>query len=182
MTSLEESFLFKINETFTLSEQRFANKTDTKRSFQLLERNMKNIYELVKIKNTGGEKEDQRPMFTTKPLTHMTCASCSQDISKLYRKAGHYHPWSKLPLRDPNTQRFGQVGSKRRSIPNVEGMSAQDIVNFNVFSSQKTLHTDPRNMQADSPEQRAQYLNTLNDHLARYPQKVGGATPRQKGN
>lgn len=41
-------------------------------------------------------------MFTKKPLNGLTCASCERNIINISGQIADYHPWKKLPFREPN--------------------------------------------------------------------------------
>lgn len=57
----------------------------------------------------GVVPEEEEAMFSKKPLLGWSCASCDKDIMNLYGKSADYHPWSKMPFRDP-TDRISRVG------------------------------------------------------------------------
>jgi len=40
-------------------------------------------------------------MFSKKPLLGYSCASCDKDILNLSGRPADFHPWSKMPTRDP---------------------------------------------------------------------------------
>jgi hypothetical protein len=63
--------------------KKFADKKDTKKALKLLEKQIKNLYDLImSMRNQGGENEDDA-MFTKKPLGGMSCASCEKNIVNL---------------------------------------------------------------------------------------------------
>jgi len=53
--------------------------------------------------------EEEDIMFAKKPLQGWSCASCDKDIFNLQMRPGEFHPWSKLPYRDPS-DRISRVG------------------------------------------------------------------------
>ena len=87
--------------------KQLADKNDTKKAIKLLERQLKNLYEMFMSRGGGNENEDDA-MFTKKPLGGMSCASCEKDIVNLYGKKADYLPWSKFPFRDPS-ERIARV-------------------------------------------------------------------------
>jgi hypothetical protein len=121
---LEESLLDRLNEIVKALTKQFAEKNDTRKALKLLEKNLKNMYDLFMSKNGGGEKEDDA-MFTSKPLGGTSCASCAKDIVNLYGKRVDYQPWGKLPFRDPSERiaRVGQGFSKMLSMINPDHLS-----------------------------------------------------------
>jgi hypothetical protein len=61
-----------------------ADKNDTKKALKLLERQLKNLYDLFMSKGLGATHENEDDaMFTKKPLGGMSCASCEKDIINL---------------------------------------------------------------------------------------------------
>ena len=40
-------------------------------------------------------------MFSKKPLGGTSCASCAKKLKKMKGKISPYHPWNKLPFKDP---------------------------------------------------------------------------------
>lgn len=105
---LEESLLDRLNEIVKALTKQFAEKNDTRKALKLLEKNLKNMYDLFMSKNGGNDKEDDA-MFTKKPLGGTSCASCAKDVVDLYGKRVDYQPWGKLPFRDPS-ERIARVG------------------------------------------------------------------------
>lgn len=75
----------RMNEFIKALTKQFADKNDTKKALKLLERQIKNLYDLI-MSRAGGhvhhENEDDA-MFTKKPLGGMSCASCEKDIINL---------------------------------------------------------------------------------------------------
>lgn len=64
----------KINEVVKALTKQLADKNDTKKALKLLERQLKNLYELLMSRGHGDNEDDA--MFTKKPLGGMSCASC----------------------------------------------------------------------------------------------------------
>ena len=105
--ALENSLLERLNDIVKALPKQFADRNDTKKALKLLEKNLKNMYDLFMSRN-GGENEDDA-MFTKKPLGGTSCASCAKDVIDLYGKRVEYLPWGKLPYRDPS-ERIARVG------------------------------------------------------------------------
>ena len=75
----------RINEIVKALTKQLADKNDTKKALKLLERQLKNLYDLFISRGGAGhnhENEDDA-MFTKKPLGGMSCASCEKDIVNL---------------------------------------------------------------------------------------------------
>ena len=74
----------RINEIVKALTKQLADKNDTKKALKLLERQLKNLYDLFMSKSTVGHNEhEDDAMFTKKPLGGMSCASCEKDIINL---------------------------------------------------------------------------------------------------
>ena len=93
---------------------------------KLLEKNLKNMYDLFMSK--GGYDHEDDAMFTKKPLGGVSCASCAKDVVDLHGKRVDYLPWGKLPFRDPSERiaRVGQGFSKMLSMINPDHLSRYD--------------------------------------------------------
>jgi hypothetical protein len=63
--------------------KQFADKGDTRKALKLLEKNLKNLYDLYMSR--ANDQEDEA-MFTKKPLGGNSCASCAKDILDIYGK------------------------------------------------------------------------------------------------
>lgn len=97
----------RLNEIVKALTKQFADKNETKRALKLLERQLKNLYDLFMSK--GGNDNEDDAMFSKKPLGGLSCASCDKDIINMYGKRVEFTPWSKLPFRDPS-ERIARVG------------------------------------------------------------------------
>ena len=103
LNNLEKMIMERINEIVKALTKQLADKNDTKKALKLLERQLKNLYDVF-LSRAGGhthENEDDA-MFTKKPLGGMSCASCEKDIINLYGKKVDFLPWQKFPFRDPS--------------------------------------------------------------------------------
>mmetsp|Transcript_34364 Transcript_34364/g.39721 ORF Transcript_34364/g.39721 Transcript_34364/m.39721 type:complete len:132 (-) Transcript_34364:37-432(-) len=73
-----------------------------------LEKQLKNLYDLVMSKMQTGTDEDDA-MFSKKPLGGFSCASCEKNLINLSSKPPDHYSWNKFPLRDP-AERIARVG------------------------------------------------------------------------
>ena len=74
----------KINEVVEALQKQFADKAETKKALKLLDRNLKNLYDLVMQKLQGKTDNEDDAMFTKKPLQGLSCASCEKDVTNLH--------------------------------------------------------------------------------------------------
>lgn len=123
---LEKLIIMRINDIVSVLTKQFADKAETKKALKLLERQLKNLYDLFMSKNGNGHDEDA--MFSKKPLGGFSCASCEKDLTNLYGKKVDFMPWSKLPFRDPSERiaRVGQGFSKMLSMIDPNQLSRFD--------------------------------------------------------
>lgn len=92
LKELEKMLLDRLNDIVKGLTKQLADKNDTKKALKLLERQLKNLYDLFMSRGAPGENEDDA-MFTKKPLGGMSCASCEKDIVNLYGKKVDFLPW-----------------------------------------------------------------------------------------
>lgn len=120
---LEKLLLDRQNELTKALTKQFADKGETKKALKILERQMKNLFDVYLSKGMNNNEEDA--MFSKKPLQGLSCASCEKDLINMYGKRVEFMPWSKLPFRDPADRlaRVGQGFSKMLSMINPDHLS-----------------------------------------------------------
>ena len=123
LEELEKTMMNRLNDIITALTKQFADKAETKKALKLLERQLKNLYDLFMSK--GGYNNEEEAMFSKKPLGGFSCASCEKDLVNLHGKKVEFMPWSKLPFRDPAERiaRVGQGFSKMLSMINPDQLS-----------------------------------------------------------
>jgi hypothetical protein len=138
---LEQSILDRLNELVKALSKQFADKSDTRKALKLLEKNLKNMYDLFMAKSGHDNEED--PMFTKKPLGGTSCASCANGIVDLVGKKTEYMPWGKLPFRDPSERiaRVGQGFSKMLSMINPDQLSQYNAGGMYQHGSQEFIES-----------------------------------------
>jgi hypothetical protein len=84
LNNLEKMLMARLDEIVKALSKQFADKNDTKKALKLLERQLKNLYDLFMTRG-GAHTHDNEDdaMFTKKPLGGMSCASCEKDIINL---------------------------------------------------------------------------------------------------
>lgn len=73
----------RLNEIVKALTKQLADKHETKKALKLLERQLKNLYDLFMSKDQKNTNEDDA-MFSKKPLGGNSCASCEKDIVNLH--------------------------------------------------------------------------------------------------
>lgn len=115
LLALEKQLIDKLTEVVKALTKQLADKNDTKKALKLLEKQLKNLYDLFiqRSQQDGATNlNEDDAMFTKKPLGGMSCASCEKDIINLQGKKVDFLPWNKLPFRDPS-ERIARVSHSR---------------------------------------------------------------------
>jgi flagellar motility protein MotE (MotC chaperone) len=107
LEELEKTIMERLNDIVSALTKQFADKADTKKALKLLERQIKNLYDLLTNRKEGCDESDA--MFSKKPLGGMSCASCEKDLVNMSGKKVEFMPWNKMPFRDP-ADRISRVG------------------------------------------------------------------------
>lgn len=115
----------RINEILDQLAKKFADKKDTKKALKLLEKQLKNLYDLFMSSRQQHTENEEDAMFTKKPLGGMSCASCEKNIINMYGHKADYLPWSRFPFRDPSERiaKVGQGFSKMLSMINPDSLT-----------------------------------------------------------
>lgn len=115
LADLEQRLLDKLAELMNSLANMFADKEGTRKRLNALEKNIKNLYELLMAQINGGKTDNEDDaMFTKKPIGPVTCASCEKNIVNLIGQQADYLAWKRLPFREPSERiaRYGQGFSK----------------------------------------------------------------------
>lgn len=123
VASIESKLFDNLEDLVQSMYNKFSDKAETNENLQILDKQLKNLFEVVLSKEKQVEKEakskdDEEAMLSRKPLGGISCASCSKKLTNLYNvQQTEYFSWSKLPLRDPNDRitKVGQGFSKMLS-------------------------------------------------------------------
>jgi hypothetical protein len=106
LEELEKLMMNRLNDIITALTKQFADKAETKKALKLLQKEMKNLYDLfMSLRGEGGKNKDDA-MFSK---IGYSCASCEKGLTNLYGQKVDFMPWSKLPFRDP-AERIARVG------------------------------------------------------------------------
>lgn len=123
LSELEKNLMGKLDEVVKALIKQLADKNDTKKALKALEKQLKNLYELIMSRHNNPEEDDA--MFTKKPLGGWSCASCEKNIINLQGHSADYNPWNRFPVRDPQERiaRVGQGFSRMLSMIKPENMN-----------------------------------------------------------
>ena len=143
----------------TSSSKKFSDKRETNKAIRLLERNLKNMYDLFINRDEGmGDADDA---MGAKKQLGFTCISCEKNLVNLEGKKADYTSWGKMPYRDPGERmlRVGHGFSKMLSQLKPDLTKVTDA-RQNRPTSGRNLSQDPdvgRNHKGD--------LNPISDSL-----------------
>ena len=80
LADLEARIMEKLNEMLKKLLGQFADNKETKKRFANVEKNIKNLFDILLNRATGGHGSEEDAMFTKKPLGGLSCASCERNI------------------------------------------------------------------------------------------------------
>eukprot|EP00347_Sterkiella_histriomuscorum_P001908 403370209 len=167
LQNLERLLLERLGEMVKGLTKQLADKNDTKKALKMLERQLKNLYDIF-MQSKGHHENEDDAMFTRKPLGGTSCASCEKDIVNLQGRKADYLPWSKFPFRDPSERiaRVGQGFSKMLSMINPDTLSRFDHNGkFNsIHASHNHNHFNPHNLKHNG-SQEGFYQEEMEDHV-----------------
>jgi hypothetical protein len=105
-----EAGLIRLNEFLADLKNQFADRIDNDKAHKLLQKNLKNLYDLFMSLKGEGNVDD--PMFTTK---HLHCASCAKGVHNMIGFRADHTAWNNFPFHDPNNRmaKMGQGFSKQ---------------------------------------------------------------------
>lgn len=117
LDALEKKIMDKIAALLQAMSNKFADKAEVKKALKALEKQLKNLYDLIMNAKPSNPTE-QDAMFSKKPLGGFSCASCAKGLTNLQGQIAEFYPWGKLPFRDPNERiaRYGAGFSKMLSM------------------------------------------------------------------
>ncbi|CDW86127.1 protein kinase domain containing protein [Stylonychia lemnae] len=117
LNQLEKVLMDQLNEQMNILNNKIDDLKKLKAQIAKLEAALKKLQDYIMEQlallqsmnhgNSNGEEEDA--MFSKRPLLGYSCASCDKDILNLSGRPADFHPWSKMPQRDP-TDRISRVG------------------------------------------------------------------------
>lgn len=120
LKDLERYLLSRLEELENGLDKRFADKNETKKALKALEKQIKNLFDLLMNQDGTARKGEDDAMFAKKPLGGWSCASCARDLVNLQGIQAEWVPWRQWPFRDPNErvaksgQGFSRILSKMK--------------------------------------------------------------------
>ena len=131
----EKAIESKLEEMLMNINKKFAEKSDTIKSFKYVELQIKTINEI--IQRHKGDNNDSW-LIAKKPLNSNLCASCESYLGEL-KDNNPYVPWNKYPLRDSNDKlyRLGNGYSKILQMVNIEENEKKNVSSAGLGSNFK---------------------------------------------
>ena len=144
LKELEKYLLSKLEDLANGLDKRFADKNETKKALKALEKQIKNLFDLLMNQNSGLKGEDDA-MFAKKPLGGWSCASCAKDLINLQGLQAEFVPWRAWPFRDPNERiaKSGQGFSRVLSKMKPEFATQNAFYSPDSITNEKVLETIP---------------------------------------
>ena len=72
-----------MNELFKALMNQFADKNETRKALKQLEKQLKNVYDLLMSLKANNHDNEEDAMFAKKPLGGWSCASCEKNLVNL---------------------------------------------------------------------------------------------------
>ena len=174
---LEKSFDTKLENLQLNTLKKFADKSETLKSFKYIEQQIKSVYEIMQ--NHPGDNDSW--LIAKKPLNLNLCASCESYIGDL-KDNNPYIPWNKYPLRDTNDKiyRLGNGYSKMLQMLNFEENEKKNLtsiginMNLNIKDEPNNLKKYQKNETSDMNTEVNYTANNFNKTMGNFmksPQK-----------
>jgi hypothetical protein len=81
-------------------------------------------------------------MFTKKPLTGLSCASCEKNITNLYGQGAVDHTtWNRMPVRDP-ADRIARVGQGFSKMLSMMKPDISSVISMRATAGPSTKRTN----------------------------------------
>ena len=96
--------MIRLNELINDLANQFADRHENDKAHKLLQKNLKNLYDL--FMSLKGEGTEDDPMFTTKGLN---CASCAKGVQNMLGFRADHVSWNNFPFKEPS-QRMAKLG------------------------------------------------------------------------
>ena len=94
-----EASLLRLNDLINDLVNQFADKVENDKAHKLLQKNLKNLYDLFMSLKGDGTEDD--PMFTAKGLF---CASCTKGVQNMLGFRADHTAWQNFPFKDPGSR------------------------------------------------------------------------------
>lgn len=120
LRNVEQKIFEEFNKIVENLYKKFADWIDTKQNFKILERQIKNLFDLIMNQKSEGGPSEEDALLAKKPLGGYSCASCEKNLVNMSGSKVEYNSWGKLPFRDPSDrltwigQGFSKILSKQK--------------------------------------------------------------------
>eukprot|EP00347_Sterkiella_histriomuscorum_P002416 403368240 len=130
-----DKFSILLEKFMQKATKQFMDKQETKKTFKMFEKQLKNIFDIIVSKFEEQNLEDA--MLVKKPLGGWSCISCQKNVTNMAGAIAEYQVQGKFPWRDPQ-DRLSKVGagfSKMLSNLRPETTNDQRSSKFNLGHS-----------------------------------------------
>ncbi|CDW71276.1 UNKNOWN [Stylonychia lemnae] len=103
-----EKFSVQLEKHMQSSNKKFMDKAETKKTFKMFEKQLKNIFDIILSKFEEQDLTDA--MLAKKPLGGWSCISCQKNITNMSGAIAEYQVQGRFPWRDPQ-DRLQKVGA-----------------------------------------------------------------------
>lgn len=97
-----------INQILSGLIKKFADRNEVLKALKKLENRIMILEEMISKEGNGPIDNGENAMLAKKPLGGWSCASCQKDLINIEGNRVQYHPWAKLPQRNP-AERIAKV-------------------------------------------------------------------------
>ena len=107
--------------------RKYAEKSETNKTFKFLETQLKTVMDAASKKMDGSDNW----LLAKKPLNNYLCASCESVLKGELEQRSEYIPWNKYPTREDKTYRMGHGFSRMLQMVNDDIMKSTNADNIN---------------------------------------------------
>ena len=151
--------------------RKYAEKSETNKTFKYLETQLKTVMDAASKKMDGSDNW----LLAKKPLNNYLCASCESIIKGELEQRSEYIPWNKYPTREDKTYRMGHGFSRMLQMVNDDIMKSTNADNINnnlLFNTSNNNNNNINNFniinQKDSQKEE-DIINYSNSQIMKLP-------------
>ena len=153
--------------------RKYAEKSETNKTFKFLETQLKTVMDAASKKMDGSDNW----LLAKKPLNNYLCASCESVLKGELEQRSEYIPWNKYPTREDKTYRMGHGFSRMLQMVNDDIMKSTnaDNINNNLLFNTSNNNNNTTNMnnlniinQKDSQKEE-DIINNSNSQIMKLP-------------
>ena len=151
--------------------RKYAEKSETNKTFKFLETQLKTVMDSASKKMDGSDNW----LLAKKPLNSYLCASCESVLKGELEQRSEYIPWNKYPTREDKTYRMGHGFSRMLQMVNddiMKNTNTDNISNNLLFNTSSNNSNTLNNLniinQKDSQKEEDN-INITNSQIMKLP-------------